>query len=120
MSVKPLLSCLILTYKIKKMKKQTKVIEYNLEASVFNWEIAPGKTVKAWGFNKQLPGPELRANVGDSLVIRVTNNLPEPTTIHWHGLCLPASMDGTDAAQKPIAPGEVFEYRFDVQQAGTF
>ena len=85
------------------MKKQTKVIEYNLEASEFNWEIAPGKKVMAWGFNKQLPGPALEANVGDTLVIRVTNKLAESTTIHWHGLCLPASMDGTDASQKPIA-----------------
>jgi len=102
------------------MKKQTKVIEYNLEANVFNWEIAPGKTVEAWGFNGQVPGPALKANVGDTLVIRVTNSLTQPTTVHWHGLCLPASMDGTDASQKPIAPGETFEYRFDVQQAGTF
>jgi FtsP/CotA-like multicopper oxidase with cupredoxin domain len=102
------------------MKKQTKVIEYNLEASVFNWDIAPGRTVEAWGFNKQVPGPALQANVGDTLVIRVTNNLTQPTTVHWHGLCLPASMDGTDASQKPIAPGETFEYRFDVHQGGTF
>ena len=102
------------------MKKQTKVIEYNLEATEFNWEISPGKTVKAWGFNKQLPGPALGANVGDTLVIRVTNKLTEPTTIHWHGLSLPASMDGTDASQKPIAPGETFEYRFGVPHAGTF
>ena len=102
------------------MKKQTNVIEYNLEASEFSWEIAPGKTLKAWGFNKQLPGPALRGHVGDTLVIRVTNSLTEPTTVHWHGLCLPAAMDGTDAVQKPIAPGETFEYRFELPQAGTF
>ena len=102
------------------MKKQTKVIEYNLEASEFNWDIAPGKTIEAWGFNKQLPGPVLKANVGDTLVIRVTNNLKEPTMIHWHGLRIPASMDGTGATQKPIEPGEVFEYRFVVPDAGTF
>lgn len=99
---------------------QNKIVEYNLEASEFNWEIAPGKTIKAWGFNKQLPGPVLEANVGDTIVARVTNNLAEPTTIHWHGICLPASMDGTDATQKLIAPGETFEYRFELSQAGTF
>ncbi len=102
------------------MKNQNKVVEYNLEASAFNWDIAPGKTIEAWGFNNQVPGPLLQANVGDTLVIRVTNNLNEPTTIHWHGLCLPASMDGTDATQQPIAPGEIFEYRFEVPHAGTF
>jgi FtsP/CotA-like multicopper oxidase with cupredoxin domain len=103
---------------MKKMK--TEVVEYNLEASEFSWEIAQGKNIEAWGFNKQLPGPELRAKVGDTLVVRLTNNLKEPTMIHWHGLRIPASMDGTDAVQKPVQPGDVFEYRFVVPDAGTF
>ncbi len=102
------------------MNPLSKTVTYDLEASEFSWEIAPGKTIQAWGFNKQLPGPVLRANAGDTMVIRMTNNLSEPTTIHWHGICLPASMDGTDAVQKPIEPGEVFEYRFVVNDAGTF
>ncbi len=102
------------------MKNQSKIVEYNFEASAFNWEISPGKTIEAWGFNKQLPGPVLRATVGDTLVVRITNNLNEATTIHWHGICLPATMDGTDGVQKPIEPGEVFEYRFVVPDAGTF
>ena len=102
------------------MKKQPKVVEYNLEASEFNWDIAPGKTIKAWGFNKQLPGPVLIAEVGDTLVVRLTNHLKELTMIHWHGLRVPASMDGTGAVQKPVEPGEVFEYRFIVPDAGTF
>ena len=45
------------------MKKEKKQIEYDLEASVFNWEVAPGKTIKAWGFNNQLPGPVLHSPV---------------------------------------------------------
>ncbi len=102
------------------MKNQPKEVVYNLEASAFNWDIAPGKTIEAWGFNKQVPGPELRANVGDTLVVRLTNHLPEPTMIHWHGLRLPAAMDGTGAVQKPVAPGGVFEYRFVLPDAGTF
>ncbi len=102
------------------MKNPSKEVLYNLEASAFNWDIAPGKTIEAWGFNKQLPGPELRANVGDTLVVRLTNHLQEPTMIHWHGLRIPAAMDGTDAVQKPVAPGEVFEYRFVLPDAGTF
>ncbi len=102
------------------MKNQPKEVVYNLEASKFNWDIAPGKTIEAWGFNKQLPGTELRANVGDTLVVRLTNHLDEPTMIHWHGLRIPAAMDGTDAVQKPVAPGEVFEYRFVLPDAGTF
>ncbi|MGK2863882.1 MAG: multicopper oxidase family protein, partial [Chitinophagaceae bacterium] len=102
------------------MKQKSKIVEYNLTAGVFQWEIAPGKNIEAWGFNEQLPGPVLRANVGDTVVVRITNNLKEASTIHWHGICLPASMDGTDDAQKPIEPGEMFEYRFVVPDAGTF
>ncbi len=102
------------------MKNQSKVVEYNFEANEFNWEISPGKTIEAWGFNKQLPGPTLRANAGDTLVVRLTNNLKESTMIHWHGLRIPATMDGTDAVQKPVDPGEVFEYRFVLPDAGTF
>ncbi|HMG15306.1 MAG TPA: multicopper oxidase family protein [Saprospiraceae bacterium] len=102
------------------MDNQTKVVEYNLEASEFNWDIAQGKTIQAWGFNKQLPGPVLKANAGDTLVVKFTNNLQEATMIHWHGLRIPANMDGTGAVQKPIEPGEVFEYRFVLPDAGTF
>ena len=78
------------------MKNQSKVVEYNFEASAFNWEISPGKTIEAWGFNKQLPGPVLRADAGDTLVVRITNSLNEATTIHWHGIRLPASMDARE------------------------
>jgi FtsP/CotA-like multicopper oxidase with cupredoxin domain len=96
------------------------IIEYTLEASEFNWEIAPGKSIQAWGFNNQVPGPLLKAKQGDTLVVKVVNHLPESTMIHWHGLRLPASMDGTGEVQSPIEPGETFEYRFEVPDAGTF
>lgn len=102
------------------MKNQNKVIEYNLEASAFNWEIAPGKTIEAWGFNNQIPGPVLKAKVGDTMVVRVTNNLHESTMVHWHGSRIPSGMDGTEIVQKAIEPGETFEYRFVVPDAGTF
>jgi FtsP/CotA-like multicopper oxidase with cupredoxin domain len=54
------------------------------------------------------------------MVVRVKNNLPGPTMIHWHGIRLPATMDGTGEVQQPILPGENFEYRFTVPDAGTF
>lgn len=102
------------------MKAEDRTVAYELRASAFNWEIAPGKTIQAWGFNNQLPGPVLRANAGDTLVVRVINDLNEATLIHWHGIRLPAAMDGTDAMQRPIEPGGTFEYRFVVPDAGTF
>ena len=102
------------------MRTPEKTIEYQLTASPFNWEIAAGKTIPAWGFNGQLPGPTLKAIVGDTLVIKVKNDLEEPITIHWHGIRLSSSMDGTGVVQDPIKPGQTFEYRFQVPDAGTF
>lgn len=102
------------------MKPASKTVEYTLEASEFNWEIRPGKTIRAWGFNQQVPGPVLEAKKGDTLVVKVINNLPESTFVHWHGIRLPANMDGTGEVQQPIAPGETFEYRFELPDAGTF
>ncbi len=103
-----------------KMKNSKKTVEYELVASAFAWELKPGKTVEAWGYNQQVPGPVLRARKGDTLVVRLKNNLDEPTTIHWHGLRIPAAMDGTEEVQKAVMPGETFEYRFAMPDAGTF
>jgi len=93
---------------------------YQLTASEFDWKISDQREIQAWGFNKRFPGPVLKAKKGDEMVIKVTNDLPEATIIHWHGIRLSATMDGTDSVQKPIEPGEEFEYRFTVPDAGTF
>ena len=100
------------------MKSTT--IQYQLTAAEFDWNISPDKTIRAWGFNNQLPGPVLKGNKGDTIVVKVKNLLSESTIIHWHGVRLSASMDGTGESQKPIRPGEEFEYRFVVPDAGTF
>ena len=99
---------------------QSHEVYYELTASEFNWSISAKKNIKAWGFNSQLPGPVLKAKKNDSLVIKVKNELQEPITIHWHGIRLPAAMDGTGEVQQPIKPGEEFIYRFAVPDAGTF
>ena len=96
------------------------VVRVELEAAETDWEFTPGRTTRAWTFNGQIPGPTLEARVGDVLEVRFTNRLPEPTNIHWHGLQIPAAMDGTDMVQQPIAPGETFTYRFRLPDAGTF
>jgi FtsP/CotA-like multicopper oxidase with cupredoxin domain len=96
------------------------VVSVQLEAAEVDWEFVPGHKTRAWGFNGQVPGPTIEARVGDVLEVRLTNRLPEPTTIHWHGLQIPAAMDGTDMVQHPIAPGETFTYRFKLPDAGTF
>ena len=99
---------------------KTNIQYYELIASEFDWKISEHKTVKAWGFNNSIPGPVIKANKGETLVVKVRNNLTEPTVVHWHGIQLPSSMDGTDDTQRPIQPGEAFEYRFVVPDAGTF
>jgi FtsP/CotA-like multicopper oxidase with cupredoxin domain len=96
------------------------VTRYRLEASEIEWEIAPGRTVRGYGFNGQVPGPVLEAKQGVPLEIEFTNRLPEPTVIHWHGLRIPAAMDGTEVVQRPVQPGETFTYRFTPPDAGTF
>ena len=97
-----------------------RVVVVDLEAAEMSWELEPGRTVRGWGYNGQVPGPVIDARVGDTLVVRLTNRLPEPTTIHWHGLRLPSPRDGTEDAQRPVQPGETFEYRFVLPDAGTF
>lgn len=97
-----------------------KVVSVALEAAQTEWEFVPGQKTLVWSYNGQVPGPTLDGNVGDVLEIRLTNRLAEATTIHWHGIRLPAPMDGTENVQQLIAPGETFRYRFLLRDAGTF
>lgn len=103
---------------ILRMKTNTQT--YQLTASEFDWNISEHKTIKAWGFNNSVPGPVIKATKGDTVVVKVKNELSEPTIIHWHGIRLESNMDGTDDVQRPILPGDEFEYRFQVPDAGTF
>ena len=97
-----------------------RVIPVELEARAIDWEFVPGTKTRAWGYNGQIPGPTLEGHVGDVLEIRFTNRLPQPTNIHWHGLRVPAAMDGTEMVQRSVAPNESFLYRFRLPDAGTF
>jgi FtsP/CotA-like multicopper oxidase with cupredoxin domain len=82
---------------------------------------APGLEVEAWGYNGSTPGPTLEAVEGDRVRIYVTNRLPEPTTVHWHGLIVPNGMDGVSGlTQRPIPPGETFVYEFTLNRPGTY
>ena len=72
------------------------------------------------GFDGRFPGPLIEAEVGETIRARLTNSLSQPTTIHWHGLRIPASMDGTESVQTAVEPGESFDYEFTLPDAGTF
>ena len=85
-----------------------------------NHEFAPGLLAHCWGFNGQVHGPTIEAVEGDLVRIYVTNKLPAPTAIHWHGILLPNGMDGVGGlTQKAIQPGETFKYEFTLKQHGT-
>jgi FtsP/CotA-like multicopper oxidase with cupredoxin domain len=74
-----------------------------------------------WAYNANVPGPEIRIRQGGHLRVTVENQLPEETTVHWHGVRVPNSMDGVPhLTQSPIASGESFVYEFDVPDAGTY
>ncbi|MFL6292388.1 MAG: multicopper oxidase family protein [Thermoanaerobaculia bacterium] len=83
-------------------------------------EFAPGLRVNCWGYNGHTPGPTLEAVEGDRVRIYVENRLPEPTSMHWHGVILPNGMDGVVGLnQRRIEPGQTFKYEFTVRQHGT-
>ncbi|WP_437723593.1 multicopper oxidase family protein [Sorangium sp. So ce861] len=93
----------------------------HLIAEPIQHEFAPGLKTEAWGYNGSTPGPTIEAVEGDRLRIYVTNRLPEPTSVHWHGLVLPNGMDGVSGLnQRPIPPGETYVYEFVVRYPGTY
>ena len=80
-----------------------------------------GVTRMATTINGSIPAPTLRLREGDDVTIRVTNNLSDSTSIHWHGMILPYQMDGVPGISfAGIAPGETFTYHFKLQQSGTY
>lgn len=83
-------------------------------------EEATGETVSGYAYNGKVPGPTLRAKVGDTVVVDLYNGLDEATTIHWHGLSVPAEMDGVTWLADPVEPGETFTYTFTVDRPGTY
>lgn len=94
--------------------------EFDLTASVVDWEVEPGKIVKAWTYNGVVPGPAIDVDVGDKVRIVLTNQLPESTALHLHGIRVPNALDGVPPyTQDPIKPGTSFTYEFTAEQAGV-
>jgi FtsP/CotA-like multicopper oxidase with cupredoxin domain len=93
---------------------------FDLKATARKWETEPGKFVDAWVYNDQLPGPQIRVTEGDRVRVTLTNDLPESTAIHFHGLELPVALDGVPfITQPPVKPGETYTYEFTVPNAGS-
>jgi FtsP/CotA-like multicopper oxidase with cupredoxin domain len=97
------------------------VLEVTLEAKVTEIEVLPGLKTPVWTYGGSLPGPLLRLKAGDRLVVHFVNSLPEPTSVHWHGVRLPNAMDGSPPhTQDPVEPGGRFDYEFVVPDPGLF
>jgi manganese oxidase len=93
----------------------------HLIAEPVEHEFAPGLSAQCWGYNGSTPGPTIEAVEGDRLRIYVTNRLPEPTTVHWHGVILPNGMDGVAGLTQPaIGVGETYMYEITLRYPGTF
>jgi FtsP/CotA-like multicopper oxidase with cupredoxin domain len=104
------------------------IVEVDLIAEVGEVEYLDGTPTAVWGFRDggepdaplRVPGPLIRARVGDRLIVHFHNRLDVPTTVHWHGLRLPEDMDGNPMVSGVVLPGGDFEYDFVLQDAGTF
>src|SRR6266545_4726517 len=80
-----------------------------------------GRVVRTWAYGQAAPGPLLRGNRGEVLEVRLRNRLPDPTTIHWHGMAVPWDQDGVpDLPAAAIAPGHDGAYRFTLRDPGTY
>lgn len=99
-----------------------RIVEIAITARMADVEVAPGRRVRAWTYDGGIPGPFIRGHVGDRLIVHFRNDdLPEATTIHWHGLRLPIAMDGVpDVSQPPVPAGGTFTYDFVLRDAGLF
>lgn len=95
-------------------------VEVNLVAEPARLSLIPGNVQTFFAFNGEVPGPTLEVNEGDRVIVHFHNKLPEPTTVHWHGLPVPVEADGNP--MDPVAPGGSYDYVFTVPKgtAGTY
>jgi FtsP/CotA-like multicopper oxidase with cupredoxin domain len=80
-----------------------------------------GVAVRTWSYRGEVPGPEIRVRKGDTVQAALANRLPDPTTVHWHGIAVRNDMDGVPVVtQAPVAAGRDFTYRFTAADPGTY
>jgi FtsP/CotA-like multicopper oxidase with cupredoxin domain len=96
------------------------LIQVDIDAREAVHEYLPGLRTRVFAYNGQVPGPALRAKVGDTLRVHFRNQLPEPTILHWHGVETEAIRDGSPISQLPVPPGGEESYDLPLHRAGTF
>lgn len=105
---------------LQNLSKAPHTVEVNITAAPARMEMHPGVMTDAFAYNGHIPGPTLELQEGDKVIIHFTNKLPEATTVHWHGLHIPADADGSPFY--PIPPGGKHDYVFTISRgtAGTY
>ncbi len=104
------------------------IVEVELVAAPSTHTYLPGKPADVWTYRDgavansegSIPGPMLEAKLGDRVIVHFRNDLPEATTIHWHGVRVAPASDGTPISQIPVPPGGTFDYEFVAVDAGLF
>ena len=105
----------------QEQKRIGDIVEIDIVANEGEVEIFDGHSTNVWNYNGTVPGPEIRVRKGDMIRIHFINNLPQPTTMHFHGVRVPNKMDGVPGiTQDVVRPGESFVYEFTPKDAGTF
>jgi manganese oxidase len=93
---------------------------FELTTTKLQWETEPGKSVEAWAYNGQVPGPQIRVREGDRVRIVLKNQLEQSTAVHFHGLEIPNDQDGVPfITQPPVKPGETYTYEFTAPNPGS-
>jgi bilirubin oxidase len=105
---------------LKNVSRLPHTVEVTITAEPARLSMLPGKSTVGYAYNGRVPGPLLEAYEGDKVIVHFRNRLPEPSTIHWHGLHIPNASDGSPF--HPVAPGADFDYVFTVEpgSAGTY
>ncbi len=106
--------------RLKNQSATANTFEANLTASAVSIQVTGGTPTDFWGYNGSVPGPTIDVYEGDTVRIRFDNRLPQPSTIHWHGLPVPASQDGNP--MDPVAAGSarIYEFTLPLGSAGTY
>lgn len=113
-------SDLVRRLELERRPPSQKVVTAQLNARQIDLDLG-GQVFSTWGYDQQLPGPLVRARAGDRLQITVDNQLPQETSVHWHGIAMSNDMDGVPGlTQDPIAPGTTFTYDFTAPDPGTY
>jgi bilirubin oxidase len=105
---------------LENRSREPGVVEVTLTARVTRMELVPGVETEVFAYEGQVPGPTLEVHEGDRVIIHLRNELPEETTVHWHGLHIPWHADGSPF--HPIPPGGVADFEFTIPPgtAGTY